>query len=118
MREKALELYSISLLLTGSILMLSAGFGFTTSSEPLYAGFACLLISIFIERRKKKIKTKPQSRGTTDSECLETSLGKSIKSRSRIEKHKINPRIRIARKSSQNSFKLVETPKTTLKTHS
>jgi hypothetical protein len=41
-------------MLLGSILMLAAGLGFTSSNNAIFAGVACFIVSAFIEGIFKK----------------------------------------------------------------
>jgi hypothetical protein len=45
----------IILLLLGSILMLVTGLGFTSSKYAFFIGVVCLMVSVFIEGKSRKI---------------------------------------------------------------
>jgi uncharacterized membrane-anchored protein YitT (DUF2179 family) len=54
--ELRISAIPIILMLLGSILMLTAGLGFTSSNNAIFAGVACFIVSAFIERIFKKKK--------------------------------------------------------------
>ena len=56
MSEQAGSVVSTILLVLGSILMLVAGFGFTSSKNVILAGVACFIASVLIARILKKTR--------------------------------------------------------------
>jgi hypothetical protein len=46
-------------LVLGSILMLAAGFGFTSSNDVIPAGVVCFTVAVFIKGILKKTRTTP-----------------------------------------------------------
>lgn len=54
MNGQTISAIPIILMLLGSILMLAAGFGFISSNNAIFAGVACFIVSVFIERIFKK----------------------------------------------------------------
>jgi len=54
MNGQTISAISIILILLGSILMLAAGLGFTSSNNAIFAGVVCFIVSTFIEGIFKK----------------------------------------------------------------
>ncbi len=59
MSEPTINAISIVTWALGSILMLAAGFGFTSSNNVILAGVVCFIFSISIVRIFKKTRTTP-----------------------------------------------------------
>jgi hypothetical protein len=59
MSEQAISAVSTIPLVLGSILMLAAGFGFTSSNDVIPAGVVCFTVAVFIKGILKKTRTTP-----------------------------------------------------------